>query len=165
MESKSHSSKSIGDPNSQHPSIDGVPSSTTTPATIPTSSETLVDDASVYDPKRLKSMVWQHFKKKMINGEWKAICNYCKRKLGGKSKSGTSHLHDHLKRFPNRTHKDLTQQLLLANQSKVDGTTKLINYAFNHNLARKELSHMIIMHEYPFSMVDYTGFRKYYSIL
>ena len=91
MESESHLSKSIGDPNSQHPSIDGIPFSATTLTTIPTISEIPMDDASTYDPKRLKSMVWQHFKKKMINGEWKAICNYCKRKLGGKSKSGTSH--------------------------------------------------------------------------
>ena len=101
MESESYSSKSISDPNSQHLSIDGVPSSATTPTTILTSSRSLVDDAFAYDLKRLKSMVWQHFKKKMINGEWKAICNYCKRKLGGKSKSGTSHLHYHLKRCPN----------------------------------------------------------------
>ena len=74
-------------------------------------------------------------------------------------------MHDYLKRCPNRTHKDLTQQLLLAKQSKVDGTTKLTNYAFNHNLARKELSHMIIMHEYPLSTVDHVGFSKYSSIL
>jgi len=40
---------------------------------------------------RLKSKIWQHFKKIKVNGLDKAECKYCK-KLGGKSKNGTKHL-------------------------------------------------------------------------
>ena len=41
-------------------------------------------------------MVWNHFTKIKVNGEDKAECNYCKKKLGGKSKHGTKHLHQHM---------------------------------------------------------------------
>nr|GMD94200.1 zinc finger BED domain-containing protein RICESLEEPER 2-like [Ipomoea batatas] len=49
--------------------------------------------------KRLKSIVWQHFKKVKVDGLDKAECNYCKKLLGGQSKNGTKHLHDHHKMY------------------------------------------------------------------
>ncbi|KAH7690224.1 beta-beta-alpha zinc fingers domain-containing protein [Dioscorea alata] len=112
----------------------------------------------------MKSIVWEHFTRQEINGEWKAICNYCKRMLGGKSKNGATHLHDHVKRCPKPAHKDLKQQLLLVKKTKEDGT-KLANYAFNQALVRKEIAQMIIVHEYPISIVDHVRFRKYSSLL
>lgn len=36
---------------------------------------------------------------------------------------------------------------------------------FDEELARKELAHMIIMHEYPLSMVEHVGFRRYSKAL
>ena len=44
---------------------------------------------------RLKSKIWQHFKKIKVNGLDKAECKYCKKLLGGKSKNGTKHLWQH----------------------------------------------------------------------
>ena len=41
---------------------------------------------------RLKSKIWQHFKKIKVNGLEKAECKYCKKLLGGKSKNGTKQL-------------------------------------------------------------------------
>ena len=46
---------------------------------------------------RLRSIVWEHFEKKKINGIDKAVCNYCKNALVTRSSDGTKHLHDHLK--------------------------------------------------------------------
>ncbi|KZV48003.1 hypothetical protein F511_34019 [Dorcoceras hygrometricum] len=34
-------------------------------------------------------------------------------------------------------------------------------YHFNQDHARKELAHMITLHEYPLSMVDHVGFKRY----
>ena len=47
--------------------------------------------------RKLTSVVWNHFKREKIDGEWKAICNYCRKKLSGKDSHGTKHLHDHYK--------------------------------------------------------------------
>ena len=34
-------------------------------------------------------------------------------------------------------------------------------YNFDQNVSRNELARMIILHEYPLSIVDHIGFRKY----
>ncbi|KAH6800327.1 hypothetical protein C2S52_000791 [Perilla frutescens var. hirtella] len=61
--------------------------------------------------KRKTSVAWNHFKRTIVNGEEKVVCNYCKKKLVEKS--------------------------------------------------RKDLASMIIVHEYPLSMVEHLGFRAF----
>jgi hypothetical protein len=34
------------------------------------------------------------------------------------------------------------------------------NYTFDPEVARRELAAMIVLHEYPLSMVDHAGFSK-----
>ncbi|XP_073124020.1 zinc finger BED domain-containing protein DAYSLEEPER-like [Henckelia pumila] len=46
-----------------------------------------------------------------------------------------------------------------------DGTTMLGTYHFNQDHGRAELANMITLHEYPLSMVDHVGFRRYSSAL
>jgi len=45
--------------------------------------------------KRKRYVAWNHFKQLIVNGQEKAECNYCQKKLGGSSKSDTKHLLDH----------------------------------------------------------------------
>ena len=45
------------------------------------------------------------------------------------------------------------------------GTISVENYTFDQDIARKELSAMIVLHEYPLSMVDYVGFRRFVGAL
>ena len=47
--------------------------------------------------RKLTSKVWLEMKKELVRGECKAICKYCNKQLSAASKSGTSHLLDHLK--------------------------------------------------------------------
>lgn len=56
--------------------------------------------------------------KKIVEGQAKAQCNYCKKLLGGDSKNGTRHLHDHLKRCPKRNQFDIRQKILVNNLKK-----------------------------------------------
>ena len=56
---------------------------------------------------RLKSIVWNHFKKRKVDGKDKAECDYCTRLLVGGSKNVTKHLHDHLKICPRKKCKDI----------------------------------------------------------
>jgi hypothetical protein len=46
-----------------------------------------------------------------------------------------------------------------------DGTATLEKYVFDQDVARKELALMIIVHEYPLSMVDHVGFKKFCAAL
>jgi hypothetical protein len=42
-----------------------------------------------------------------------------------------------------------------------NGAVLLDKYVFDKQVARKELALMICLHEYPLSMVDHAGFRRF----
>ncbi|KAK3021130.1 hypothetical protein RJ639_045903 [Escallonia herrerae] len=48
---------------------------------------------------------------------------------------------------------------------KANAKPELGNYTFDQDFARRELGNMIILHEYPLSIVDHVGFRRYSSAL
>ena len=54
------------------------------------------------------------------------------------------------------------QQTLRFNTKK-SGEKRLENYEFNQDKSRQDLAEMIVMHEYPLSMVDHLGFRQFVS--
>ena len=114
--------------------------------------------------RKLTSIVWSHFKKQKIDGVQKAICNYCGKKLGGESKNGTKHLHDHFNRCPLRKQRDI-KQVMLNPKKEVSGKTSLGTYVFDQDNSRKDLISMAVLHEYPLSMVDHIGFRKFSNTL
>jgi len=90
----------------------------------------------------------------------------CKKHLGGETRNGTTHLKNHLLVCEDRiTRKGLTQSTLKLSANPKDGTVTLEKYVFDQDVARKELALMIIVHEYPLSMVDHIGFRKFCAAL
>jgi len=48
--------------------------------------------------RRLVSEVWNDFKRVEVDGDYRAICNHCLKHFSGSSKSGTTHLKNHLSR-------------------------------------------------------------------
>ena len=56
--------------------------------------------------------------------------------------------------------KILCQPSLRMN-AKEDGNTSLETYTFDQEVARRELGNMLVLHEYPLSIVDHAGFRKF----
>ncbi|KAL4581550.1 hypothetical protein LXL04_006073 [Taraxacum kok-saghyz] len=111
--------------------------------------------------RRLTSVVWNHFKKAKIEGVDKAICNYCGKKLSGKSKNGTTHLRDHYNICMARKNKDIRQTILNPRQEKKDGPVSLGTHTFDQNVSMSELAKMIVLHEYPINMVEHIGFRNF----
>ena len=122
------------------------------------------DDQVGVGKRKLTSIVWNHYKKQRIDGVDKAICNYCGKKLGGESKNGTKHLHDHFNRCPLRKQRDI-KQAILNSRKEASGKLSLSTYSFDQENARKDLASMIVLHEYPLTMVDHVGFRKYSNTL
>ena len=111
--------------------------------------------------RKLTSVVWNHFKREKIDGEWKAICNYCRKKLSGKGSHGTTHLHDHYKACMPRKTKDIRQSILNPRQQKKEGPVSLGAHTFDQTVSRAELAKMVILHEYPLNMVEHFGFRSF----
>ncbi|GKB49899.1 zinc finger BED domain-containing protein RICESLEEPER 2-like protein [Tanacetum coccineum] len=105
--------------------------------------------------RKLTSPCWNHFKKIKVNGEWKEDCNYCHKRLAGSSKHGTKNLNDHHKHCLFRPVSNIRQHILVEEKNKADGTPSsfLSNYTFNEDTSRQNLAEMIIVHEYPLSMI------------
>ena len=55
--------------------------------------------------------------------------------------------------------------MLAKDQNKVDSMAGVNTYHFDQYVSRNELAFMIILHEYPLSIVDHIGFRKYSTSL
>ncbi|KAL6497848.1 hypothetical protein OROHE_026875 [Orobanche hederae] len=109
--------------------------------------------------KKGKSKAWLHFDKVLVDGVLKVQCNYCSAKLRGDSGAGTSHLNSHYEtKHHSKGQTSITQMLLASNFNK--DNPKLASINFCHDGAKKELAKMIIMHEYPLSMVDHVGFKR-----
>lgn len=112
------------------------------------------------------SPVWDHFQRIIINGHPKAKCLHCDQILSAITKNGTSHLKDHIQLRCTRKNLivDIRQKLLSINR-KADGSATLENDNFNQEVSRRELSNMVILHEYPLSIVDHIGFRRFVTSL
>ena len=61
--------------------------------------------------------------------------------------------------------RDMNQNFLVRDQNKVDSMAGVNANHFDQNVSRNELARMIILHEYPLSIVDHIGFRKYSNSL
>ncbi|PUZ71698.1 hypothetical protein GQ55_2G334500 [Panicum hallii var. hallii] len=112
--------------------------------------------------RKLYSKVWNDVVQVCVDGEWKAKCNYCGKKLSAVSRNGTTHL----KSCPLNNKKvgdKIQSNLRFATTEK--GAMTVENYMFDQEVARKALYSMSILHEYPVSIVDHHGFRKFVSAL
>ncbi|KAF8651101.1 hypothetical protein HU200_063633 [Digitaria exilis] len=70
---------------------------------------------------------------------------WCKNRLVGETRNGTTHLNDHLKLC----------------QTSACRKVSVEKYIFDQEVVRKELALMICLHVYPLSLVDHTAFRKF----
>ena len=112
--------------------------------------------------------VWAHFTRKKVEGKVNAQCHHCGKLYLGDSSQSTTHLRNHLGRYPRMKFKDIRdmgQQVLIKQQNKVDGTMSLNTYQFDQARVRNKLAHMVILHEYALSMVDHIGFREFVTNL
>lgn len=108
-------------------------------------------------------------KKVKVLGQWKARCNYCHKDLTTGSNAGTKHLAEHLKictlkMLKTKGGKTLCQSSLMMN-AKEDGNVSVDNYTFTQEVARRALGDMLVLHEYPLSIVEHAGFRKFVHAL
>ena len=59
----------------------------------------------------------------------------------------------------------MQQQVLIKQQNKVDGMMSLNPYQFDQVKVRSNIARMVILHEYPLSMVEHIGFREFVGSL
>ncbi|XP_039037037.1 zinc finger BED domain-containing protein RICESLEEPER 1-like [Hibiscus syriacus] len=96
----------------------------------------LANETVIKKPKRLTSVVWNHFERVRKADICYALCVHCNKKLSGSSNSGTTHLRNHLMRCLKRFNYDVSQ-LLSAKKKKKDSTLANANTSYDEE-QRKE---------------------------
>ncbi|XP_024968219.1 zinc finger BED domain-containing protein RICESLEEPER 2-like [Cynara cardunculus var. scolymus] len=150
------------------------------------------NDTPAKKPKRLTSVVWNHFERVRKADACYAVCVHCQKKLSGSSNSGTTHLRNHLMRCLKRSNFDVSQILAakrkrkedvvsIANvnydemqrkdetivpisykfdqEPKMEDAINLGSIRFDQDRSRLDLARMIMLHDYPPSMVEHVGFK------
>ncbi|PKU67427.1 zinc finger BED domain-containing protein RICESLEEPER 1 [Dendrobium catenatum] len=133
--------------------------------------QTLVEALpALHNPRarRLRSLVWNDFtKKQKLDGNYEAICNHCAKKFTANSRSGTTHLRNHLnfclstRRTDGR--KRGKKQLIALKSTRINNYDKDGHGGsqFDQEVSRQDLSRMIILHEYPLEIIKQIGFQTF----
>ncbi|KAJ3695656.1 hypothetical protein LUZ60_001033 [Juncus effusus] len=128
--------------------------------------------------RRLRSKVWNDFsKERLSDGNFVAICHHCGKQLTASSRSGTTHLKNHLnvclsggarpgrgrkrKLVVRRVHLNQTLNNSCSNPNTIDSS----HSSFDQETSRFDLAMMVIKHGYRFSIVEDLGFRDFVSRL
>ncbi|CAN1273477.1 Putative AC transposase [Linum perenne] len=101
--------------------------------------------------RKRTSDVWLHFHRLKLNGVGKAKCKYYRKILSGESNRNRciqKKIHD-------------GRQKVLGPDYLPTGKPQLVATEYNYDVSIKELCLMILVHEYPLSIVDHIGFRRY----
>ncbi|CAI0551183.1 unnamed protein product [Linum tenue] len=92
--------------------------------------------------RKLTSDVLPYFVRVKFNGEIKAKCRYCRKRLGGDTSNGTSHLRNHYKTYTQRNIHD-GRQRVLGPDYKPTRKPLLSATQFNSDVSRKELCYLL----------------------
>ncbi|KAG8487278.1 hypothetical protein CXB51_020584 [Gossypium anomalum] len=97
----------------------------------------VANETVIKKPKRLTSVVWNHFERVRKADLCYAVCVHCNKKLSGSSNSGTTHLRNHLMRCLKRFNYDVSQ-LLSAKKRKKDNTLTIANISYDEGQRKEE---------------------------
>ncbi|XP_059429198.1 zinc finger BED domain-containing protein RICESLEEPER 2-like [Corylus avellana] len=110
------------------------------------------------------SKVWNDFSSIEINGVKKFQCNWCKRLFSVGKSSTTSTLSRHLTacvKFVELNSLKKQKTLSFEPSDGSDGLGTLTNFSFNEKKVRELAAHMVLLHEYPFNMMEHELFNKF----
>ncbi|KAG2664995.1 hypothetical protein I3760_16G109000 [Carya illinoinensis] len=112
-------------------------------------------------PKKKTSAVWKDFKIVEKNGVKKAECNFCKDLLSISSSGSTTHFHRHLTSCLPHIAASTRQKVLTIDIKGSECVNVVKNFSYDMKNVRELASHMILYHEYPFSMMEHVVFNKF----
>ncbi|KAH1095961.1 hypothetical protein J1N35_012882 [Gossypium stocksii] len=124
--------------------------------------KTYMETRKVPRTKRRKysSKVWLDFNKFEVNGKQVAKCKYCNKDFTGSSKSGTTHLKNHLERCQSKKIKNQERQLITSEIGDlITQDSDESNFTFDQERSRLDFAKMIIKHQSPLDMAEQEFFK------
>ncbi|KAD5318182.1 hypothetical protein E3N88_18128 [Mikania micrantha] len=98
-------------------------------------------------PKRLTSVVWNHFERVRKADACFAVCVHCQKRLSGSSNSGTTHLRNHLMRCLKRSNFDVTQ-ILAAKRKRKEEPISIATVSYDEVQRKEEAAIPIAYHKF-----------------
>ena len=110
-------------------------------------------------------MIWNDFNEIILpSGTKKVQCIHCLKRLAYSNNGATTQYHRQLKGCLSHKLADKKQKLLAVNEGGVESEVAITNFKYDHAKVREKASHMILMHEYPFNMVEHEVFNVFMKI-
>ncbi|KAL4632770.1 hypothetical protein ACB092_04G074500 [Castanea dentata] len=117
-----------------------------------------------FEQKKRKrtSVIWNDFNEIiLLDGTKKVQCIHCLKRLAYNNNGATTQYHRHLKCCLSRILADKKQKLLAVNEGGVESEVAIANFKYDHANVREKASHMILVHEFPFNMVEHEVFNVF----
>ncbi|XVE53031.1 hypothetical protein DITRI_Ditri02bG0172400 [Diplodiscus trichospermus] len=117
------------------------------------------NESAIKKPKRLTSVVWNHFERVRKADICYAICVHCNKKLSGSSNGGTTHLRSHLMRAKKEVYIKPTI-IKYEQEQRKDEILNLGSGRFDKERNQLDLACMIVLRGYPLAMIEHVGFKN-----
>ena len=112
--------------------------------------------------------VWNEFDSITIGGGVKkSQCHWCKRLFAVGKSSTTSTLNRHLTscaRFIEHNNSKKQKTLSFEPSSEHDGVESLVGFSYKESKVREMAAHMVLLHAYPFNMMEHKFFNKFMKV-
>jgi hypothetical protein len=122
--------------------------------------------AAAFQKKERKktSKVWNDFSSITVAGVRKNQCHWCKGLFAVGKSSTTSTLSRHLtgcKKFVELNNRKKQKTLCFEPSDDHEGFGIVSNFVYNEKRVRELAAHMVLLHEYPFNMMEHELFNKF----
>ncbi|KAJ4791497.1 Zinc finger BED domain-containing protein DAYSLEEPER [Rhynchospora pubera] len=117
--------------------------------------------------RKRKSPVWNYFKEVVIKGEKKVQCIYCRKAYKASDTGATTTLKRHLKDCPYMkiASGNTKGMITFPKVEKPEEVNLTFMPGYDPMKAREIIAYMILAHELPYSIVDYSWFTTYSQYL
>ncbi|XP_042988803.1 zinc finger BED domain-containing protein RICESLEEPER 1-like [Carya illinoinensis] len=144
---------------------DGDTANTQAPNTVSTENASIELQTVAYERKKRKrtSDVWNDFVEVDKDGVKQPQCKWCKTLFKASRSSSTTTLRRHLLTCLPYMGSKKKQKVLAVESKEADGNFTVSNFTYDRGRVRELAAHMILYHEYPFSMMEHVVFNKFMS--
>ena len=111
-------------------------------------------------------MIWNDFNEIiLLDGTKKVQCIHYLKRLAYSNNGATTQYHRHLKGCLSHKLADKKQKQLAVDEGRVESEVEIASFKYDHAKVREKASHMILVHEYPFNMIEHQVFNVFMKIV
>ncbi|KAG6657286.1 hypothetical protein CIPAW_04G079600 [Carya illinoinensis] len=144
---------------------DGNTANTQVPNKLSTENASIELQTVAYERKKRKRTfdAWNDFVEVDRDGVKQPQCKWCKMLFKASRSSFTTTLRRHLLTCLPYMGSKKKQKVLVVESKEADGNFTVSNFTYDRGRVQELAAHMLLYHEYPFSMMEHVVFNKFMS--